>query len=512
MTGPAVMVTEGTYPLYLGGVSVWCEQLVSGLHDFDFHVLALSGAPDAVRCALSPNVRQVTVLPLWGEGGARSRGARFRRAAFEEPFARLVGALLSPDQDATRLFTRALGDLVTFAGRHDLNAALGDPRNADLLFFLWARGATLAPGGARPPTAIPAPTLRDALDAALWLAHLLRPLAPPPPEGRLTHAVSNGLAALPALASKHAYGTPFILTEHGVYLRERYLAPASRYLSPGTRAFLLRFYLHLTRAAYAAADIISPASNFNIRWQRHLGADPARIRPVYNGIEPDLFAFPTAGPETPTVAWVGRIDPIKDLETLIRAHALVRAQVPQARLRLFGPVPAGNEAYAARCRDLIGELGLGEHVTFEGRVPTVAQAYAAGHVVALSSISEGFPYSVIEAMATGRPMIATDVGGVREAIGPTGLVVPPRHPEAFAGAVVQLLSDAPRRARLGEEARERVLTMFTVQHCVQAYRQMYTELAHTAPRPPAKEVTHVREHAAPGRRVAAPPSPSGAGT
>ena len=131
----------------------------------------------------------------------------------------------------------------------------------------------------------------------------------------------------------------------------------------------------------------------------------------------------------PTLSWAGRVDPIKDLETLIRAFALVREELPDARLRMFGGTPGGRRGYRQRCEALAAELGRRRtRVTFEGRVEDIRDAYAAGNVVMLSSISEGFPYTLIEAMTCGRATVSTDVGGVSEAVGDTGLVVPPREP------------------------------------------------------------------------------------
>ncbi len=474
MSVEVTLITEGTYPLYAGGVSVWCEQLVSGLQDTNFHVIALTGGARDLPGALPSNVKRVTIVPLWEGAAPRARGRR-HFDLFEDAYAQLIGAMLSGEPDASAPFTRALSDLSLFAQEHDLVGALERPQAAKLLLHLWTQHATACQDGPRHADVIPRPSVKDALDAHMWLAHLLRPLATPTAPSDLSHAVSNGLSVLPALAAKSAHGTPFVLTEHGLYLRERYLTPPSVYLPANPRAFLLRFYRVLTRAAYHLADVISPASQFNLRWQLHLGADPDKLRPTYNGIDPTLFTVTTEEPPVPTISWVGRIDPFKDLETLIRAHALVQDRIPDARLRMFGSVPSGNEGYALACRALIRDLGLERHATFEGRASSVVDAFQAGHVVALTSISEGFPYTVIEAMATGRPMVATDVGGVREAVGTAGRVVTPRDPRAVADACLDLLGNDALRRDLGRQARERVLSMFTLQHCLDAYHDMYRD-------------------------------------
>jgi glycosyltransferase involved in cell wall biosynthesis len=95
----------------------------------------------------------------------------------------------------------------------------------------------------------------------------------------------------------------------------------------------------------------------------------------------------------------------------------------------------------------------------------------------LSSISEGFPFSIIEAMSCGRTTVSTDVGGVSEAVGDTGLVVPPREPEKLAAAALTLLKDDERRLKLGELARQRVIDRFTLRRSVDNFRTIYQELA-----------------------------------
>lgn len=154
--------------------------------------------------------------------------------------------------------------------------------------------------------------------------------------------------------------------------------------------------------------------------------------------------------------------------------------MPEAKLRLFGGTPKGGEGYRDGCIALAAELGIADSVVFEGRVADITDAYAAGNVVMLSSISEGFPFTLIEAMSCGRSTVSTDVGGVREAVGDTGLVVPPREPEPMAAAALELLRDPERRARLGEQARLRVIEQFTLRQNIDGFRNIYTELLGTA--------------------------------
>ncbi|QES50466.1 glycosyl transferase [Streptomyces venezuelae] len=464
------MLTEGTYPHVHGGVSTWCDQLVRGMPEVDFHVIALTGSGrEPVAWELPRNVYRHTVVPLWGPPPGRSRRAALRgrdHRRFTETYEHFLLSMLDPDHGG---FGEALRTLALLARSGRLAPALRSEAVLRTLMRVWTRPG-LATAGA-------APTIHDALTATDLLEHALRPLAVRIPPDSVAHAVSSGLATLPALAAAYLDRVPFLLTEHGIYLRERYLGYRSAEQRWPVKALMLGFYRELNSEGYRQADLITPCNKYNRRWEERGGAPADRIRTVYNGVDP--HRFPEAGPEpeVPTLSWCGRIDPIKDLETLIRAYAFMRRELPALRLRLFGPVPAGCEDYRIRLEKLAAELGVADGITYEGRIEDVAKAYAAGSVVMLSSISEGFPFSIIEAMSCGRTTVSTDVGGVREAVGDTGLVVPPREPELMAGATLALLRDDARRAELGRLSRQRVVEKFTLHQSVDGFRHIYRELA-----------------------------------
>ncbi|MET7621676.1 GT4 family glycosyltransferase PelF [Streptomyces sp. NPDC005408] len=463
------MLTEGTYPHVHGGVSTWCDQLVRGMPEVDFQVVALTGTGrEPVTWQLPPNVYRHTAFPLWGPVPGRRLPLYGReRRRFIDVYERFLLSVLDPSAGCD--FGEGLDALAEFARAGRLTAALRSESVLRSLMWIWTM----------PHLQISAsrPTVHDALTATDLLEHALRPLAVRIPDDSIAHAVSAGLATLPALAAQRFEGVPFLLTEHGIYLRERYLGYRAEGQRAPVKALMLGFYRELNSLGYKRASLITPCNQYNRRWEERGGAPADRIRTVYNGVDP--HAFPQAGPEpdVPTISWAGRIDPIKDLETLIRAYAIVRAELPETRLRLFGGVPAGGEAYRIRLEKLAAELGVVDGVVWEGRVSDVARAYAAGSVVLLSSISEGFPFSLIEAMSCGRATVSTDVGGVREAVGDTGLVVPPREPAVMAEATLGLLRDAARRAELGRLARQRVVDRFTLRRSVDGFRRIYLELA-----------------------------------
>ncbi|MFF2776390.1 GT4 family glycosyltransferase PelF [Streptomyces sp. NPDC058052] len=500
------MLTEGTYPHVHGGVSTWCDQLVRGMPEVTFEILALTGSGrEPVTWELPPNVARHTAFPLWGHprgpdapGRARRPPRGRDRRRFLASYEHFLLALLDPE--AGHDLAAGLYDLAALAREGRLTPALRSEAALRSLMWIWTMPHL--------PTRAAGPTVHDALTATDLLEHALRPLAARIADGSVAHAVSSGLATLPALAAQHFEGVPFLLTEHGIYLRERYLGYRTETQRWPVKALMLGFYRELNSLGYRQADLITPCNQYNRRWEERGGAPADRIRTVYNGVDPALF--PEAGPEpgTPTLSWCGRVDPIKDLETLIRAYAISRAELPELRLRLFGPVPAGNEDYRTGLEKLAAELGVADGVSFEGRVSDVPSAYAAGSVVMLSSISEGFPFSLIEAMSCGRATVSTDVGGVREAVGDTGIVVPPREPAVMAAAVSALLRDGARRAELGRRARQRVIDEFTLHRSVDGFRRIYRELAAPRTAAPARPAVPLRV-SIPSPRRSAPRVPEG---
>ncbi|MEV0895365.1 GT4 family glycosyltransferase PelF [Actinoplanes sp. NPDC049802] len=459
------LLTEGTYPYAHGGVSVWCDQLIRALprHHFDVYAICATGREES-RWEV-PDWATVHRVPLWPGTPPRRSPARPRpdvAGAYHD----LLSSLVTPDGDAG--FDRALRHLAT-AG--DGTRLPDGDRPIGWLLDAWRH----RPAGGPPMSVC------DAMRIAEILERWLLPLLWPGPPADLAHATANGLAALPALAAKWRHGTPMLVSEHGVYLRERYLCLAADCYPWPVRATLLRFQRLLCTTVYRTADLVVAGNRYNRRWERHLGVPEDRLRTIYNGVDPDEFPAVTADPAVPALVWTGRFDPVKDLETLIRAFALVHERMPEARLRIVGGARDGDPVYRQRCADLAGELGAAGAVEFTGRVPAVREVYAHASVAVQSSVSEGFPYALIEAMMSGVPVVCTGVGGVPEAVGGAGIVVPPRDPDALAAGCLRLLADAGLRHRLGGAGRARALRLFTTERAVGAYDEVYREL--TAGRP-----------------------------
>ncbi|MEQ8147182.1 DUF3492 domain-containing protein [Streptomyces sp. OP7] len=496
------LLTEGGYPYVGGEGGVWCDRLVRGLdrHEFDVYAFSTGQAQEDMGWVeLPPQVTRVRTAPLWtAEDDGVVHGRRARRR-FAEHYGELAVVLCTAAESGTAeadRFANALHGLAELArDEGGLVAALRSEQAVRAL-----ERACRAPGARRTAREARVP---DLLTVAAHLERALRPLSLDWYEEDglgavdLCHAASSGIAALPGLLAHHFFGVPLLVTEYGVRLRTHYLTRPDA--SPAVRSLLAAFHGRLTAETYRTAAVITPGNAHARRWQERCGADRAKLRTVHPGMDPAPFAQVAENPATAdshTLVWTGRVEPAKDLVSLLHAFAEIRTAEPKSRLRIVGR-PSGPEgtAYLGHCKALAAQLfpdeadgphAVGQNpVSFEELggpgAETAADVRAGGAVTVLSSVVEGFPVGLIESMFCGRATVSTDVGAVVEVIGGTGLVVPPRNPRALAEACVTLLRDPERRARLGAAARARALELFTVEQNVTAFHGLYLEIVARTP-------------------------------
>ncbi len=477
-----LLTTEGTYPTVRGGVSTWCDMLVRGVKGVEYQIYTILGHPHlANRYSLPTGVNLIRV-PMWGTeepsehldirfSTVYERKLRTTSRVINQEFIPLFDQLLSgvfSDHHDGRQIGRLLYDFYAFFRQYDyLEAFKAEPVwNYYLKGIQTSRWAKL--------NALP--TLLEGLQTLGWLYRFLIVLNTPVPKTDVTHSSAAAFCGLPGVLAKMEHRTPFLLTEHGVYLREQYLSIGKSGLTTFAKQSLLGLIKVVTSVNYAYADLVTPVAAFNARWERRLGVSEDRIRVIYNGVSPETYVpRPRPAGAPLTVVSVARIDPVKDIETLIRAAAVVKQAMPEVKFMVYGGVSVPS--YHQRCIEVRDELGLQDTFIFAGHVNDVPAAYGTADVVVLSSITEGFPYAVVEAMMSGRAVVATDVGGTREACDGVGLLVQPRNPDEMAAAVLKLLRDPALRHTLAEEARERALAYFTIQRNLDLYRQTYENLA-----------------------------------
>ncbi len=223
----------------------------------------------------------------------------------------------------------------------------------------------------------------------------------------------------------------------------------------------------LVRAVQVCDDRFVCISRDSARHAIRQGVSPRRVVVLPNGIDLEHFACTGPEPAGPAVL-VARLAAEKDVGTLIEAAALVARTCPDFALQIAGDGPCRAELEARAVR-------LGAPVRFLGVVRDVPALLARARLFVLSSLTEGISLTLLEAMARGLPVVATDVGGNPEVVeaGVTGLLVPPRDPPVLAGAVARLWTDPQSCARLGGAGRRRVERRFDVRRMVAGYEALY---------------------------------------
>ena len=284
---------------------------------------------------------------------------------------------------------------------------------------------------------------------------------------RALHSVSTGYAGFLGALAKRRHQRPFIISEHGIYTKERKIDLfAAQWIRDNRSVFQrdpteasyfrqmwIRFFESIGRAAYDAADSIVALYEANRLRQVADGADPAKTQCIPNGIDITQYTqLRSRRPHTPpaVLCLIGRVVPIKDVKTFIRAMRTVVNRLPQAEGWIAGPEDE-DPGYARECRNLVEDLGLQDNVRFLG-FQKLAELLPKVGLVVLSSISEALPLVLLEGYAAGIPAVSTDVGSCRHlifgadaadrALGPSGRVVGIADPQALAQAALELLDES----------------------------------------------------------------------
>jgi len=464
-----VLLTEGTYPYVIGGVSTWCDQLLRNLDDINWLVLPIvAGGLKRRPCyELPANAKLAGLVDLWGTD--RSCPSAKRAARRPELASELALGLLGWDTDPAQL----VAELV-WCHLHPgaILRSFRSKRSWQLFLQALEQIMDESADDVTPGLQMDMATAVSCYQTLSWVA---RAAATRLPAGDVIHVTAAGWAGIPALVSKELTGTPILLTEHGVFVREAYLAAARSLEGSGSRLLATRLARAFARATYLGADLVAPVTEAHGAWERALGVPPERIRPIPNGVfVGDTISEP---PGKKIVVTVGRIDPLKDVKTLLRVAGKVIERHPDVKFLHYGPVPSGQEAYAAACRRLHDQLRLGGAFVFNGSTTDPRGAIRGGDVALLTSISEGFPIAVLEALSEGRPVVTTSVGGVGEAMRGAGLMAGPRDVDGLADAVCALIKDPALSRTLGIRGHARVRRRFGQQAFIDSYRQILSDIA-----------------------------------
>ncbi|SDY59838.1 GT4 family glycosyltransferase PelF [Delftia lacustris] len=491
------LLLEGTFPYVSGGVSSWVNQILQAYPEHRFAIVFLGSRREDYgdfRYALPPNVvhfeqhflfdalhSNIQPAPSRGHPEALAKAREFLQAleahdGSAESRAKVLAAMRSialelqpggslPLEDF--LHSEFAWDLIRDSYRRHCT----DPSFVD---FFWTVRIMLQP---------------------LWLmariAHGLIPV-------RVLHTVSTGYAGFLGGLLHHSRGLPLVLSEHGIYTKERQIdLLQSTWIRDNRNIFQrdpmevsffrqmwIRFFDWMGRFCYGAADpIIALYENNRLR-QVADGAAAERTVSIPNGIRIERFAplraqRPAGTP--PVLCLIGRVVPIKDIKTFIRAMRRVVNRMPQAQAWVAGPT-AEDPAYADECQNLVDSLGLQANVRFLG-MQKVEELLPKVGVVVLSSISEALPLVILEAQAAGVPVVSTDVGSCRQlidglgpedqALGSCGRVVGIANPEALADACLELLASPGQWQAASAAGIARVERYYSDRLLFERYRQVY---------------------------------------
>lgn len=462
-----LMTTEGTYPYAAGGVSTWCSHLVHGLPELRWQILPIT-AGNLGREPMLEVPAHATVLgriELWSARPPPLLAPSSDRSPARTSLpADLARGLLHWEGDLS-----ALEDSLLYCRRsaHHLRRVFRDPQAWKGYLAALEEVLDERPPGAGANPEVDLHHASELYHSLYWVA---RVASVPTPPTDLLLATAAGWAAVPALVHRAIHGTPLVVVEHGVYVREGYLISLRADTSPSARFIHTRLARGLARAAYAGSDVISPVSEANAYWEKALGVPSDRIVVIQNAVSAPGEPLPLPG--NATVIAMGRLDPLKDVHTLLEVAAEVMRHVPEARFLHYGPVPAGQEGYARSCEELHARLGLGDRFRFMGHTPDPVGVLRDADVLLMTSISEGFPMTLLEAMSVGRPVVSTWVGGVPEATRGCGILAPPGDVHELAMGVVTLLRDRRLAETLGARGHRRVATTSSHERWLRQSREL----------------------------------------
>jgi sugar transferase (PEP-CTERM/EpsH1 system associated) len=245
-------------------------------------------------------------------------------------------------------------------------------------------------------------------------------------------------------------------------------------------------YNLLRKGLMHIASCYTAVSQDLVQWLVHtVGVSEEKVKHICNGVDVHRFwpradARPQLGPEgfiqngTIVVGTVGRMQTVKDQPTLVRAfvHLIQHDSQARQRLRL---VMIGDGPLREECRALLRAAGAEELAWLPGERSDIPEIMRALNIFVLPSIAEGISNTILEAMASGLPIVATRVGGNHELVrdGETGLLVPSAHPSAMAEAIRAYLVDCRQAARHGAAGRQRVEALFSIDSMVNGYLAVY---------------------------------------
>ncbi len=454
------IVLEGSYPYITGGVSAWVHDLIINIPEVDFKLYTISpksGQP--LRYKLPSNVIESVDIVL-GEPTGKIFKSPPRPMKLLKEIARFHKLMAENKDPDTRKMIRMIPEntfLYHLAVKSRIGWKMivnGNIRNNPLYPFsdyYWAWKSS-----------------HDMLFSVLGAT---------PPEADIYHAVSTGFAGVAALAASSRHKKPFLLTEHGLYHKEREMEIRKTQLVRGyQRDMWTSIYNKISRICYTQADHITALFEENRQKQLELGAPVEKTEVIPNGIDVERFKLERCPRPGFHVGLVGRVVPIKDIKTYIAACKIVADRVPEARFYCIGPTDEDPDYYED-CRLLVENLKLQDVFEFTGR-QDVRDYYSFIDVLVLTSVREAQPLVILEAYCSGIPAVSTAVGNVPELLNfDERFLAPSKNSSKIADGILTVYNNPEEMQRLGKKNFQKVLNFYDKKDLHRKYREMYTNLA-----------------------------------
>jgi glycosyltransferase involved in cell wall biosynthesis len=460
------IIAEGSYPYTVGGVSSWTQMLINSMPEHQFVICAI-GAEEKDRgrfkYKLPANVTEVKEVFL--DAFLRDQGEWGQRYHLEPPLREALKSLLMGEPtDWGEVFA-------FFISRHkgSISDFLMSKDFYDLLEEVYQQKFPQTP-----------------FNDLFWtmrcmLLPLLLMVRIGIPEADLYHSVATGYAGVIGSLGKIIYKKPFIMTEHGIYTREREEEIIkSDWVQSHFKDAWIEFFYNLSRCAYTYADQVITLFNQNKKIEIELGCREEKIRIIPNGI--DIRAYQDIKQKDPTDPFINigavlRVVPIKDVKTMILSFALAKEQNPTLKLYIMGPYEE-DQVYYEECKKLVESLQV-KDIVFTGNIK-VKEYIGIMDILLLTSISEGQPLALLEGMACRKPLITTDVGSCRELLfgidddfGPAGVVLPVMDYEKIGQEILRLSQDEPLRVEMGRNGFNRIASLYTLERFISGYKKIY---------------------------------------
>ncbi len=466
------ILLEGSYPYITGGVSAWVQDIIQGLPHVEFVLMTISPLPDQkLRYILPANVVEHTDIVL-GRKNTRRQGPQvpWQKVPWKQGLKERKRAIASVMAAHKKMFSNEMPDLGT-------------------MFSLIPEGYDLTEDAVRDDRAWKLIIAKNrennpvyAFSEYLWAwksAHgmLFDAMGAIPPQADIYHAISTGFAGLAAVAARERYGKPFLLSEHGLYHKEREIEiRKSSYVKGYQRDMWIKTYNRISKICYGKADRITALFEENRQKQMELGAPPHNCQVIPNGIDIERFSSVKRSPRPGYhVGLVGRIVPIKDIKTFIATAKIVLDRLPDAIFYAIGPTDEDPEYYDD-CVALTKSLKIADRFLYTGR-QNVLEYYSFLDLMLLTSIREAQPLVIMEAWAAGVPSVSTKVGNVPEMLDfDERFLAPSKSPEKLASCVIYAHDHPEEMALINERNRKKAFTQYDKKTMLASYTKLYESM------------------------------------